>query len=180
MNWPYTGEYNINCKVLYYADHICHHYSQYLVTATRWMCPWGTMKEAWSNLMWVMIVSEAAVGPGNGLHYTMQYQPVSIISPCTYSVWTQWLHGTKASILPREQQSTKIRINRRKRCVTCVMRATPAAQTENGNDLITELLLTFQKYISQSDNNHPVWYWNGTETFRRSLCLEAGLTQILS
>lgn len=51
MNWPYAGEHNISCKVLYYADHICHHYSQYLVTATRFMWPWGTMKEAGSNLM---------------------------------------------------------------------------------------------------------------------------------
>lgn len=80
MNWPYTGEHNISRKVLYYAHHICHHYSQYLVTATRFMWPWGTMKEAWSNLMWVMIVSDWTQVLLCVI-YTMQHQRFSIASP---------------------------------------------------------------------------------------------------
>lgn len=114
MNWPYTEEHTRSCKVLYYADPICHHYSQYWVTATRWMWPWGAMKEAWSNLMWVMIVSVAPGGPGNGLHYTMQHQP---FSHPTFDALLYLSHCLNISV----RRSTRITVTiKKKRCKVAV------------------------------------------------------------
>lgn len=58
-------EHNISFKVLHYVEHIRHHYSQYLVTATRFMWPWGALREAWSNLKRVTIVTVAPIGAGD-------------------------------------------------------------------------------------------------------------------
>lgn len=34
-----NGKHNVSCEVLFFADHICHHYSQYLVTAKIYVAP---------------------------------------------------------------------------------------------------------------------------------------------